>query len=101
MIMTSCLSARVVGLVIGISIGGAAVAAEPPATQPAIPAAGNAPGNVTTFQNVKVQGALDLENGVPIRWKKPDGSGYVNILTFDKNGTLQLCHDPYYFQQPH
>jgi hypothetical protein len=53
-----------------------------------------------TLQSVKIQGSLDLDNGVPIRWKKPDGSGYVNIFTVDKNGTLQLCHDPFYFEQP-
>jgi hypothetical protein len=53
-----------------------------------------------TLQNVKVQGSLDLENEVPIRWRKPDGSGYVTIFTLDKNGTLQLCHDPFFFDQP-
>src|SRR6476661_1799026 len=59
-----------------------------------------APASDLTVQSVKVQGSLDLENGVPIRWKKPDGSGYVNIFVLDKNGTLQLCHDPFYFEQP-
>src|SRR5437867_4420976 len=52
-----------------------------------------------TVQSVKIHGSLDLDNGVPIRWKKPDGSGYVNIFLLDKNGTLQLCHDPFYFEQ--
>src|SRR6478736_9297003 len=64
------------------------------------PAAAAEPPTELTVQNVKIQGSLDLENGVPIRWKKPDGSGYVNIFVLDKNGTLQLCHDPFYFEQP-
>src|SRR5258706_4387820 len=66
-------------------------AAQSPATQPAAPD--------MTVQSVKIQGSLDLENGVPIRWRKPDGSGYVNVFMMDKNGTLQLCHDPFYFEQ--
>src|SRR5437763_13556322 len=52
-------------------------------------------------QSLRLRGNLDLENGASIRWRRPDGSGYVNILTLDKSGTLQLCHDPYYFEQPH
>src|SRR6266516_7838963 len=50
-----------------------------------------------TLKNVTVTGSLDLDNGVPVRWKKPDGSGYVNVFMLDKNGTLQLCQDPYYW----
>src|SRR5439155_23661449 len=50
-----------------------------------------------TLKNVTIQGSLDLENGVPVRWKKPDGSGYVNIFELDKNGTLRLGDDPYYY----
>src|SRR4051794_24705074 len=50
-----------------------------------------------TLKNLKIEGSLDLENNVPIRWKKPDGSGYVNIFMLDKNGTVQLCQDPYYW----
>jgi hypothetical protein len=53
-----------------------------------------------TVQNVKVQGSLDLDNGVPIRWKKPDGTGYVTIFTLNKDGTLQLCHDPFFWEVP-
>jgi hypothetical protein len=56
-----------------------------------------APADATTVRNLKVEGSLDLENGVPIRWKKPDGSGYVNIFMLDSKGTLQLCHDPFYW----
>jgi hypothetical protein len=48
-------------------------------------------------ENVKVTGSLDLDTGVPIRWKNPDGSGYVNIFTLDKSGALRLCDDPYYY----
>jgi hypothetical protein len=53
-----------------------------------------------TLQNVKIQGSLDLDTGVPIRWRKPDGSGYVNVATLDKDGTLRLCDDPYYYDAP-
>jgi hypothetical protein len=53
-----------------------------------------------TLQNVKIQGSLDLDTGVPIRWKKPDGSGYVNVASLDKDGTLRLCDDPYYYDAP-
>jgi hypothetical protein len=53
-----------------------------------------------TLQNVRIQGSLDLDTGVPIRWKKPDGSGYVNVATLDKDGSLRLCDDPYYYDAP-
>src|SRR5882724_6669959 len=72
------------------SVGARPAVGEPSATQPA---------PSMTVQSVKIQGSLDLDNGVPIRWKKPDGSGYVNIFMLDKNGTLQLCQDPFYFEQ--
>jgi hypothetical protein len=52
----------------------------------------------TSLNNVEIHGSLDLANGVPIRWKKPDGSGYINIFVLDKNGTLRLCNDPYFYQ---
>ena len=78
-------------LLVVLIIGPSIARADSSATQPA---AGD-----LTLNSVKIQGSLDLENGVPIRWKKPDGSGYVNIFTLDKNGTLQLCHDPFYFEQ--
>lgn len=61
-------------------------------------------GEDLTVRNVKIEGSLDLDNGVPIRWKKPDGSGYINILMLDDKGTLQLAHDPYYWEsteEPH
>jgi hypothetical protein len=74
---------------VGSLLHGAAEA-QAPATRPA---------DTLTLQSVKIQGSLDLENGVPIRWKKPDGSGYINIFMVDKNGTLQLCHDPFFFEQ--
>jgi hypothetical protein len=86
----------VLGLAMFFMVGGIAAAAEPVAATPTPPS----PEKVTTLQNVQIKGTLDLDNGVPIRWKKPDGTGYVNIFRMDKNGTLQLCPDPFFFDQP-
>jgi hypothetical protein len=76
---------------------GADAPQQPPA---AAPAAAAAAAKDVTLQNVKIQGSLDLDTGVPIRWKKPDGSGYVNVATLDKDGSLRLCDDPYYYEAP-
>ncbi|HWP39753.1 MAG TPA: hypothetical protein VNL70_02420 [Tepidisphaeraceae bacterium] len=59
--------------------------------------AGEADSSVT-LKNPRIQGSLDLDNNVPIRWKRPDGSGYVSILQVDQNGTVRLCHDPYFWE---
>jgi hypothetical protein len=48
--------------------------------------------------NPKIRGSLDLDNNVPIRWKKPDGSGYISIFALDEKGTVRLCNDPYFFE---
>ena len=58
---------------------------------------GNEAVDTKTLKHLKIQGSLDLDNGVPIRWKKPDGSGYINIFILDTNGTLQLCRDEYFW----
>jgi hypothetical protein len=89
--MKNSLAGFALGVMISTILTARAGAAAPPTT-----AASDA-ADVMTLKNVKIEGTLDLENGVPIRWKKPDGSGYVNIFMLDKNGTLQLCHDPYYW----
>ena len=86
--------------VLCLAIGIAALLARHALAETAPADASSSSSSSMTLQNVKVQGSLDLDNGVPIRWKKPDGSGYVNIFTLDKNGTLQLCSDSFFFDQP-
>ena len=66
-------------------------------SQVAISLAIAAPPTTMTVHDIKIEGSLDLSNGVPIRWQKPDGTGYVSIFVLDKNGTLRLCDDPYYY----
>ncbi|WP_428940318.1 hypothetical protein [Fontivita pretiosa] len=51
-----------------------------------------------TLKSPRIEGSLDLGNNVPIRWKKADGSGYINILQVDENGTVRLCNDPYFWE---
>src|SRR5438874_755280 len=44
-----------------------------------------------TIHVIKIEGSLNLSNGVPLRWQKPDGTAYVSIFVLDNNGPLPIA----------